>query len=320
MSKIIQIDTLYDIYHCIYFGYVGIDLETGKVRYFKNFSNDGKYFSDKLWEFDMSKASADPLLFTHLQYCNYYRLNYVNVLPLELKQQANILINRHASFNIENGLPTTYLDFNSQNLSIRYRKSRAPSYDYLENTIFLNTCKDRWKKMPDNLKKQAISSLIHELGHMKVRRYKLDEINNKLYLGTGFRNIEIDLSPTYLENGDIFYKSTIKEAELEKDLSERTLEEITNDLECSLAFPEFVGRYPKFGERLNKLCDNRILVARYYNGLEEYYNSLYEIINSKDLATELLESMRDSIYGDDTYHSEKRAYQLIKKYEEKKFR
>ncbi len=329
MSKIVQIDKLHDSYYCIYFGYVGIDLQTGKVRYFKNFSDDGKYFTDKLWEFDMSKISAEnqTQLFSHIKHCNYHGFcNYDGLdydeIPLELKQQVNPIINRHFSFNIENNLPTNYLDFNRQNLSIEYRKGLTCSYDYLKNTIFLNTYKykDRWKKMPENSKKQIISSLIHELGHMKARRYKLDEINNKLYLGTGFRNIELDLSPIYLENADIFYKATIKEKDLGESLLERTLEEIINDLECSLAFPEFVGKYPKFGERLNKLCDNRMLLARYCNGLEEYYNCLYEIISSKDLATQLLESMKDSIYGNNTYQSKEKAYQLIEKYEEKKFR
>lgn len=152
---------------------------------------------------------------------------------------------------------------------------------------------------------------------MKASNYRLDEENNILYVKTGFYWSEIELKPITLENGDIFYKIT-KVPEKWKNRNEKALEEIINDYDCSLVFSSFNGNYPKIGKRLNDLCDKKLTYARYDLGIKQFYLSLQNIINSKDLANELLEHIGDSIYGYDPEESENKAIELIKKYEDKK--
>ncbi len=43
MNQIIQIAKLYDSHHKINFGYVGIDIDTRKIKYYSFYDDKGKY-------------------------------------------------------------------------------------------------------------------------------------------------------------------------------------------------------------------------------------------------------------------------------------
>lgn len=93
-----------------------------------------------------------------------------------------------------------------------------------------------------------------------------------------------------------------------------------NNLDCSNIFPGFHSNYPDFGNSLNELCDGRLFLERYENGIDKYYDNLYSIIKSRDLADDLLGEIHASIYGTSRDKNEEKARNLIKKYEVEKQR
>ena len=322
MSKIIQIKELYDNYHCMYFGYVGIDLETKEIKYYSFYNANQEYNKNSLYEFNPNNIETGSYIGWHMYHCSYKRPSLSDKLPNELVQLVPLFISQHKEYNINNNYPVQNIDQNSTNLSIQYRSNFslfgdsgfAAIYIPVENIIGLTTDKTRWNTLSSDEKEDSKNSLIHEIGHMKVSNCKLDEENNILYVKTGFYWSTIQLEPIILENGDIFYK-IVKVPEKWQNCNEKALEEIINDLDCSLAFNSFKGSYPKLGTKLNDLCDKKLTFARYDIGIEQFYISLKKIINSQDLASELLEHIGDSVYGYDPEDSEKKALQLIKKYE-----
>lgn len=325
MSQIIQINNLYDKYHEINFGYVGIDLETKEIRYYSHYNSKQEYYGDSLYEFDPSNLDTESYISWHMYHCTYKRPLLSDKLPNELVELTKYFINHHKEYNINNNYPIQNIDENMINLSLQYRSNFSlfdstefsAIYIPVENIIELAVNKTKWEKQSDDNHDSFKNSLIHEIGHMKVSNYKLDETTNILSVKTGFYWREIELEPIRLENGDIFYKIT-KVLEKSKNCNQKALEEIINDFDCSLAFSSFNGKYPKLGKRLNDLCNQKLTYARYGIGIEELYIGLQKIIDSRDLVDELLEYIGGSIYGYDTEISEKKALKLIKKYEENK--
>lgn len=325
MSKIIQIDNLYDKYHKIDFGYVGIDLETKEIKYYSPYNSKQEYCVNSLYEFDPSNLDGKSSVSWHMYHCTYKRPSLSDELPEELVRLTKNFINHHKEYNLNNNYPIQNIDENVINLSLQHRSNFSlfggaefsAIYIPVENIIGLATDKTKWDSLSDDKRDGFKNSLIHEIGHMKVSNCKLDETTNILSVRTGFYWSEIELKPIMLENGDIFYR-IIKVPEEWKNCNQKALEEIINDFDCSLAFSSFNGKYPKLGKRLNDLCNQKLTYARYGAGIEELYAGLQKIIDSRDLVDELLEYIGDSIYGYDTEISENKALQLIKRYEENK--
>lgn len=320
MSKIIQIDELYDNYCEMNFGYIGIDLETKKIKYYSHYNLNQEYSPKNLYEFDPNNLEVDNKISWHMYHCNH-KSSLAKKLPIELEKLVKGIINQHKQYNINNNYPIEYINKNLINLSIEYQSDFSlfgdlgfsATYTPIENTIGLAIDESKWK----NLSNDEKCFIIHEVGHMKASSYRHDEVNNILIVKTGFYLSKVELEPINLENGDIFYRITSVPKRWE-NCNERALEEIINDLDCSLAFNSFNGNYPKLGKRLNDLCDKKLTYARYDIGIEEVYTCLQKIIDSRDLADELLEYVSDSIYGYDPEISEKKALQLIKRYYENK--
>ena len=95
-----------------------------------------------------------------------------------------------------------------------------------------------------------------------------------------------------------------------------------NDYECKKIKSNFNITYPNVGNELNNLCDGRLQKARYYeDGIEELYDNLTRIINSRRLVTELLNIINE-ISNSSSFQFEKNSNQMIKiltKYKEKKY-
>ena len=325
MANIVQIDKLYDRYHEMTFGYVGVNLETSEIKYYSFYNHRDHYNPGMLYEFDINNFNSQQLV-RHMRYCSYDRPSFSSALPQELKSVVYKVMDIHKNFNIKNGYPTTDLDFNMNNLSIKCinifnlfggNNSFSGRYSPVANVIELINNNHDYECMTAEERLKQNNVLAHEIGHMKVTRCKLDEKNKKLLVRIGFYNAEIKLQPLMLENGDIFYKTdNISEKNVNQE--GRTLEELINDVDCSNAFSAYIGNYPKLGKPLNDLCNGRLLMARYTNGIDKYYSSLKNIINSDDLATELLENLSESIYGSEPERAEEKAIQLIKIYQNKK--
>lgn len=326
MARIVQIDKLYDHYHHMTFGYAGVDLETGEIKYYSFYDHNDHYNSRILYEFDMNNLNGQYLPW-HMKYCCYKRPSFSSQLSQKLRSAVDEVIDNHKKFNIENGFPTTNLDFNRKNLSIKSinvlnlfgTNNVCGVYIPVSNVVELINCDCDQECISSEELLQQNSVLIHEIGHMKVTKCDLDEKNNKLLVRIGFYNSEVALEPFELQNGDVFYKiENMPGKSINKE--GRALEEVINDVECSIIFPSYIGNYPKFGKQLNELCDGKLLMARYTNGIDDYYSGLTNIINSEDLATELLGNLSESIYGSEPKRAEEKAMKLIKKYQNEKFK
>lgn len=313
ISRFFKIDDLYSYFNGYkLWAYSCIDLDTGEHRYFRIENN-----RNNLIEFKLDDINNDLKLRQEINSCPSLSIDTRVMIPKELREKIEDYIDKHTKFNVNNNLPVNYININKQHLLVQFKKSKMCSYDYVLNTIFLKYYREQWNLLDVEDKENAHISLIHELGHMKARHVIFDEKNKQIHFGTGFRKIIIDLTPTYLSNGDVLYFPINTRSE-NHELRARTLEEIINELECQLIFPNYKCSYPEYGRILNNLCDNRLLLSRYTNGFDEYYNSLCQIIADERMANELLDEMTDSIYGDYLYPSNDKAIKLLKKYEEKK--
>lgn len=322
MNKVIQIAKLYDSHHKINFGYVGIDIDTKKIKYYSFYDDRGHYQPNKLYEFDARKLRCEALRI-HMGYCHYQRPKYSEILPKILLPTTKEIIEEVISYNKRKNYPTSYINNNKKDLSIQYKNN----IDFFDQEVFgaiympvlnilgLPITKGEWENFSEIEKQRIKNHIIHEIGHMKVTRYHLEEKTKTLYIAMGFLEQEIPLELRRIQNGDLLY---ITKKEKEEDKKQRALEEIINDAECRDIFKDFQGNYPNFGKRLNYLCNNQLYKARYDRGLEEYYQELEEIIKGESQATALLEELTESIYGEQKEEAKKRVDQLIKKYESAK--
>lgn len=312
MNYIIEIDRIINNGNCI--GYIGIEYKTGIIRYFTHYSNN-LYYSDTLFEIYNPKDLE--------RYSLNYKREYSDRLPIELKSLLKTLIQRHKKFNLDNSFPIDMLEYNEKYLSIQYDWylkifGSIATYTPLENKIDLNITKDSWKNLGENQKKKYNQVLLHEVGHMKVSRMIIDKTTFQVYTKTGFDTSIYQFQPIFLKNGDIFLKYDKLKSSTNKY---KILEEIINELECMQIDSSYVLAYPNFGREINELCDGKLLFARYTNGVEEYYDSLNKIINSKDLADELLERILDVDSNEINIESNKtKVLEIINRYKRQKYK
>ncbi len=320
MEHVIQIKELMRKDSTIGFGYVGRSLETGKIKYyFLEKEKEGNF--NFLQEFDIHNMNNEYVL-SCLHDCNFERPTFSSLLPEELDEFLPEILNKHTSYNLENGYSTSFIDRNKIDLSVqplvysRFRRTRPSpaSYNARENQISIRITKQEWEISSEEEKERCKNHLIHEVGHLKASNCFFT--GNILNIQVGFDINQYHTSPIPLENGDVFYKL---EQRLPKDIIKTQvnciLEEIMNDYDCHCAFPSFHRNYPKFGEQLNYLCDNSLLMDRYTKGMKGYYERMYQIIPNEDLATELLETIYAATYGTSREATKEKAKEMIKKYE-----
>lgn len=315
--KIIELEKLKS--NGVDFGYIGVEYETGNIRYF-TYYNEGIYYSNRLFELDFKNSSV---LKWYNEKNGYFRTHLDEHLPLELKNLTYSLIKKHEDFNKKNKYPTKYLEYNKKFLSFIYDYrliflGGIAAYSLLENKICFDVNSSMWQGLDNDYKKKYTDALLHELGHMKVARVVFNEKNNQIEIFSGFCREDSDFEPIFLDNGDIFYKYNKSKPLFELD-GLTLLEEIMNDYDCKRIDPDYIGFYPDLGEYLEKLCDGELLYARYTDGIETYYRCLTNIINSKDLASELLERMIELTYLENDKNKEK-VMKIINYYNERKTR
>lgn len=160
MSKIIQIDDLWDNYHEMNFGYRGIDLETKKIRYYSHYDSEQKYNINSIYEFDPNNLEEDSYISWHMAHCKL-KNSSSKKLPDELEQLVKSLIDQHKQYNISNNYPIEYIDQNSSNLLIQYQSNFSlfsdsefsATYTPVENVIGLVTAESEWNNLSDEDKK-----------------------------------------------------------------------------------------------------------------------------------------------------------------------
>lgn len=322
MSKIIQINKLYDYNLDMCFGVIGMDLETREIKYYSYYNENGEYDPNGLYEFHLDQLKENSIIKKHLQDSNYKKQDLFDRVPTSIANLTIDLLDQHQKYNLKYHYPMDYLNQNSKNLSLRYITSWSaiervqPHAFYLpvENEIVLITTRMIFDQEEiENTTIKIKNSLLHEIGHLKVADCTLNEEKNIFHVKTGFDEHDVKVQPVVLDNHDLFYITTcVCDA---KNNYGKALEEIINDYDCSLVDPLYFGTYPKLGERLDRLCGNTLLLSRYTKGVDFLYDHLQQIIPSNYLASELLEHIGNSVCGDDPKASENKAMQLIKKYE-----
>lgn len=293
MSKIIQIR----VFRYAYAGFVGLDLETKKKRYF--------YYPDE----HSGLVEFNPNTTTNKYLIAFVREHENSVASTEIKDFVEQGINVHREYNIANGYPTEFLDKNSSYLSIN-------PYAYaIDNFLGLASYNPIANKIEYSKDREIVyNHMIHELGHMKATKYKIYDEANMVYVISGLTVAMAEVEPIFLPNGDIFYR--IKSDNLEYDMKSKYIEEIMNDYDCSLFIPKYKVAYPDFGADLNYLCDNRLLMARYGSGIDELYTSLLTIEPSLSLLADLQDSLNAASEGNaNGYNAAKR---ILARYKNKK--
>ena len=318
MKYIIQIGVLYDKHYKMVFGYVGKDLETGEIHYYAKYDNLGHYSPNCLSEFNINRMDYSEQLSRNLRYCDYIKANeMISELPKEILPLTSKMINKHLIYNKENGYPIEFLTNNSSNLSVEYTSDLSlfggaefsGRYVPVQNTIDIPITANEWNNYSDQQKKAVGDMLLHETGHLKVSTHRLDMSNKQLNIRTGFYSSTINVVPIVLANEDIFLKPN--ENNILDNAYGRILEEIMNDFDCIQINPNFNPIYPNVGHVLNELCDGRLQVARYYDdGIEELYERLFKLIESRDMVDELLESIKYASKYDDPNCEENNRYMM----------
>lgn len=324
MQEVVQIDTLYDEKLKIHFGYVGIDIYTGKIKYYFFYEENGNFNPLKLHAFKLGNVQNNRLQ-EHLKHCSCERIK--EVVPEEIAYFVKEGIKIHREYNKKKGYPIKNIDNYSKSLfitqnypttSYSIRKINA-GYVNKTNTIYWPYNKEEWKNLSALEQTKRKNSLFHELGHMKVTSFSIQD--NIGSLKTGFATDKFLLQPIPTADDEIFYKIEKPLSQIDTESTERVLEELLNDYDCREALSTFKGNYPPFGKRLNNLCEQKLQKARYEHNINVYYETLEKINIRRKKAKELLEMIYACIYSyskwdrktlEEQVEKQIQAYELIK--------
>ena len=295
-----QIDTLYDEKLKIHFGYVGIDIHTGEIKYYSFYDENGHFNPLKLHAFKLENVQNKRLQ-EHLKYCTCERIK--EVVPKEINDFVGEGIKIHRDYNKKNNYSIKNIDnyikslFITQNYPTSSYSIREINAGFInkKNTIYWPYNKEECKNLSTLEQTKRKNSLFHELGHMKVTRFSIED--NIGSLKTGFATDKFLLQPIPIADGEIFYKIEKSLSKIDIQSTERVLEELLNDYECEEALPTYKGNYPPFGKRLNNLCDKKLQKARYEHNIEIYYEALEKINSKRKKAEEVLEMIYACIYS-----------------------
>lgn len=319
MSVIVQVNELYDRYNDFKFGDVGRDIDTGEISYYCSMEQDGSFcMNNYLRKFDPGDPN-EQCLARYMRHSRYNRDTYSKELPSELMPLVSDLIDKHIGYNKKMGYPVDMALHNKKTLSINYDSgislfsnvALGGEYIPVENKLYMSVTDSEWKYATADEKEAFADTLLHELGHMKVSSVIFDAEESILRLQTGFLRPVAEVKPVTTREGDIFLKF---ESTNGKNKGEEILEEVFNDLECGEIKPDYKPKYPQFGALLDKISDGRLRRARYTKGINEYYRSMSDVINSREKADELLKAMFDSVFSYNREEAEERAFEILEEY------
>ncbi|MCX4365173.1 MAG: hypothetical protein OSJ70_05310 [Bacilli bacterium] len=327
MKKFIELGNIFDFYENTIFGYIVYDIESKEVKYYSFFNKEDIYTPGVLHEFDPFNKDPNYYVNDHDFFGRKKRTTISPSLPEELVEYINSAILLHRSFNKNNNLPTEYLDENKKYISIDYNMSfgsfldrslellSSAFYNAGDNSINFHVSKQDWSSLPKEIKDKLKYVARHEVGHMKVTNYTLDESNSKLLVQTGFNHDSMDVKLFKTDDGDAVY--VLGEIDYNKDKEiEIGLEEIANDFDCLVASNgDFPVSYTEIGRDLNRLFGGKLLEFRYNATVDDLVAYLREIIPSEDMAYELLDTLTHVIYIDEREKYEQKALSMMKTYE-----
>ena len=321
MRRYIKVQELFDDHYNMIFGYVAIDVDTGKTHYFSTYDEFDNYNPKGIYPFDREKPREKVR--EHLRHCSYPFTKVSPEIPPDLICFIDDAFNYHYQYNEINDYPTNLLEFYKKKLKVismpdcsLFGKKESSRYIPVENRMNLSCDNKNYDKAYKKEKEQNKSNIIHEIGHLKVTNYRL--LNNRLYINIGFYPSIVKLSPIILSNRDIFYK--IDKIPSERVyLEKRALEEIINDADCTLVYPGYMCGYPKIGTSLNKLCDNKLQEIRYVDeAFDVYCDYLRDVTGSKDIVQELNGLIKDTTYGNNPRKYGLKALKLIRQCQDRK--
>lgn len=329
MRKFIEIGSINDFYERVIFGYVVYDIETKEIKYYTYFDKYDIYTPNTLHEFDPDNKDPNYYVNDHDFFGRYKREKIFPILPDELIEEVNLAMEPHLKFNKENNLPTKYLEENQKYLSMDYAMDivdflhrdiedlLSAYYDSAKNSINFFATKFDYANLTDEGKDELKHACRHEVGHMKVTNNKLDEVNNKLFIQTGFNHNTRNVHPIKTDDGNVVYLLGETDPNRYYEL-EYALEEFANDFDCLLTFKgDYQGVYPTLGSKLNNLFKGQLLNLRYTSTVADLIAYLQEIIPSERKAFELFCTLYDSICKSTRKEAVPKALALIADYEKK---
>lgn len=329
MRKFIEIGDIYDGYERVTFGYIVYDIETKEIKYYTFFDKSDIYTPDTLHEYDPNNRDPNYYVNDHDFFGRSKREKVFPNLPEELVSEVKSAIEPHRNFNKDNNLPTEYLDENQKYLVIDYVMDletmihkdldvlSSAYYSSIRNSINFFASKYDYANLPDDLKEELKYTCRHEVGHMKATDIKLDDVNNKLLIQTGFNHNARNVHPIKTDDGNVVYHLGNNDPNRYHEL-EYGLEEFANDFDCLLTFKgDYKGVYPTLGGRLNNLFKGNLLNLRYTVTVADLIDYLREIIPSEDMAYELFCNLYDSLFQERKKEAVPKVIALIADYEKK---
>lgn len=309
------------------FGYQALDYDTKEIKYFSFYTKEDVYTPNILHEFDPSIQDPDYFINDHFIFGGFIRTN-TSILPDELVKSVKDNITLNQKYNEANNRDSKNLLDNSSYLAINYigdyttllhgciEDFTTASYESITNQIGFFVDSLNWKYLDENIKRIILNASLHEVGHMEATSKVLDSNNNTLYIYTGFSHNAIRLKPIATEDGVLY--NTIDEIFNKFKYNEKALEEVANEYRCLLMTKNsYECVYPKLGEKLNTLLNNKLLDFRYNASIEDVITYLRVIDSSEDMAIELLDSIEDSLHDTNNIDKSNKVLTLIEKYQAK---
>lgn len=321
MNKILKLQDLYDAGTMLFFGFVGLDVDTKKLKYF--------ICLDEKRNFDLRFAKEfDPLNIGNLPICygDYELKRFDTLFPRELQSFADETLKIQQKFNEENGYPTSFFQDNEASLryasSLYHLKVNIAKYVPFENLIVIPASAVSWPSLNPSEKKYVKDGIVHEQGHMKATRFSFDEKNALLNIIMGYWEYAIKYIPIIIGSNNLLLEpvnALSSETHLTpREKASKAIEEISNDYECYKSFPIYYqGYYPNLGKELDALCDGRFISGRYNGGLNLLENSLRQIEACEYMINDLFKCLTEATLNSN-FEAEGHARRLIKQYAELK--
>ena len=263
--NVLEISKLHDFYRDIDFGYIGTDIDTGKIYYFSNFDQCGLYSKHKLYEFNDENISfnlANSLKFSP------YKTGFDKKLSHSFDIILEQCCDQHRKFNLEHHYPMDNLDDNFKKINLKFGFGEMMDnsinydgiYNPLKNTIDVSISDYLWLTYNEEQKQKTRNNILKELGHVKATYKKVN--SNSIYIKIGFCEYKINCTKETTYSGNTLYHPYDIKSFSNKELS-YVFEEIFNEYECSLIDSNFHTRYKDILDRLVKIYDKELLLFRY---------------------------------------------------------
>jgi len=314
MKCFYQANTLYEDGKII--GYNGIDVETGELKSFSHYDSNNYYCEDMLFDYTLV-----PDLASFAAGNNKKQIVMDKIIEYSI-QTISKYVDWHQRYNMEHNLPVDFLKVNAEHLNLHFDDIEDSYGFYMPIGNKITILFENMKKLKFNnaTRKDIRTTSCHEVGHMKAASVSVDLKNRILNARVGFYTISYRLEPIKIHNGDIFFK-VLAPISYKGCILGETLEEIINEEECFEIDKNYSTCVYNYGKLINELCNRKLNLARYNDGIDVYYECMTDLIPSESKAKELLYKIDVARKSDSFFQKENReVLKLVREYNKAKNR